>query len=85
MQVAIEVPDYEEEKVLRTEWEYGFRIEVKVSNGAVLLWADKGGLISLARHLLLLSQDAVPSGHHLHFDPGNALEDDSCELVISKI
>lgn len=46
--------------------------------------ANREGLISLARHILLLAQDDVPNGSHFHLDEFNSLENGSLELIISK-
>ncbi|MGF1925343.1 MAG: Imm32 family immunity protein [Bacteroidia bacterium] len=47
--------------------------------------ANKAGLISLAKHLLLLSQDQVPIGHQIHLDEFNSLEKRSVGIIIQKI
>lgn len=49
-----------------------------------MITANKPGLISLAKQLLTLAQDKVPSGYHLHFDEFNSLEEKSYELIIQK-
>ena len=85
MKYIIEVPDYSEQTGLKTEWDVGFEISVRSSAGEVIIGANAAGLRSLARHLLVLAQDATPSGHHLHFDESNSLEDGSLALVLEKL
>jgi hypothetical protein len=60
--------------------ENGFKIEVKIKGDIIAISANKAGLVSLARQLLTLAQDNVPSGSHFHFDDYNSLEDGSTEL-----
>jgi hypothetical protein len=85
MKTEINVPEYTASQGLRTEWDYGFTIAAQIQDGGVLIKANRAGLISLARHLLTLAQEQVPTGHHIHLDDSNALEDGSCELILEKI
>lgn len=82
--IKIEVPKYSPEKGFEYNWENGFDIETKIDDGVIKITANKEGLISLANHLLNLSQDDIPLGYHLHFDEYNALEESSIELIIEK-
>ena len=82
--VIVEVPEYDPERGLRTEWDDGFEIGVRVQDGEVVVTANPAGLRSLARHLLVLAQDAVPVGHHIHLDDSNSLEDGSVGLILEK-
>jgi hypothetical protein len=85
MRVQLDVPEYQASQGIQTTWEEGFTIAVQIdSEGAVLIQADRAGLISLALHLLTLAQEAVPVGSHMHYDEHNALENGSCELIIEK-
>jgi hypothetical protein len=85
MQISVEVAEYSPEVGIRTEWEYGFTIAVRIDEEGVVIQANKSGLISLARHLLTLSQDTIPSGRHIHYDEFNSLEEGSNELIIEKM
>ena len=66
------------------KWEDGFTIAVKIENNAVIITANKEGLLSLANHLTALAQDNAP-GAHFHLDEHNSLEESSTELIIEKI
>jgi hypothetical protein len=66
-------------------WTDGFELNVIADNNAVLIKANKEGLISMANHLLNLAQDDVPKNHHMHFDEFNSLEEGSKQLTIEKI
>ncbi len=84
MEIKIEVPEYNSEKGITYKWMDGFDLETKFENGLISIIGNKEGLISLANHFLNLAQDNIPSGHHLHFDEYNSLNEGSIELVIQK-
>jgi hypothetical protein len=84
MEITLNVPKYSLDQGFKFDWEPGFEIESSIENGTIKIIANKAGLISLARHLLNLSQDEIPAGYHLHFDEVNALEDGSSEFIIEK-
>ena len=82
--IKIEVPEYNPEKGFEYKWEKGFEIEILIDGGITKIIANREGLMSLANHLLNLSQSNIPSGSHLHFDEFNSLEEGSTELIIKK-
>ncbi|MBD5523586.1 MAG: hypothetical protein HDR04_04050 [Lachnospiraceae bacterium] len=84
MKVEIELEDYSKEEGLKLKWEKGFNIKVEREGDEVLISANKAGLISLANHLLTLSQDEVLEGTHIHLDKYNSLEEDSLDVIIEK-
>ena len=66
------------------KWENGFTIAVKIEeDGAVLLSANKEGLLSLANHFMALAQE--PECEHFHLDEQNSLEDGSAELIVERV
>lgn len=69
--------------MMELEWVEGFEIAVSVQNDAVVVSANRQGLLSLARHLTTLA-DARQRGAHLHLDEHNSLDDGSCELLIER-
>lgn len=85
MEVKIEIPKYDRETGIAYLWTDGFELSITADNGAVLIKANKEGLISMANHLLNLAQDSVPKNHHIHFDEFNSLEEGSIELTIQKV
>lgn len=85
MKLEIELPQYSNDGGFPFKWERGFEISVAVHNGEVAISANAAGLISLARHLLVLASDEVPLGVHIHLDQFNSLEEESSELVIQKL
>lgn len=64
-------------------WEDGFEIATRVEDGAVVISANRAGLVSLSNHLLALAQEE-PHGH-FHLDEYNSLEDGSCELIVELV
>lgn len=84
MKIQIEVPTYSPKTGLQFVWEDSFFVEAHVESGSVTITADTGGLISLARHLLMLASNEVPVGSHFHLDESNSLDNGSCELIIAK-
>lgn len=79
----INVPLYDKEG-FHFVWEDGFSIRCSINENSVWLEANREGLISLARHLLELSQETVPEYGHIHLDEYNSLEDASTGLIIIK-
>jgi hypothetical protein len=84
MDVKVVVKEYKPDEGLALTWQPGARIQVRVSDGDVVIKANRAGLESLANHLLTLAQDTVPEGEHLHLDDSNALEDGSCPTILEK-
>ena len=64
-------------------WDDGFAISVRHELDAVVISANREGLVSLARHLQALADE--PGRSHFHLDECNSLEDGSCELIIEKV
>ncbi|MGB8192878.1 MAG: hypothetical protein WCF67_13200 [Chitinophagaceae bacterium] len=77
MRYMLDILDYSPDSGINYKWEDGFEIYATVESKQILIKANKAGLINLA-------QDGVPSGHHVHLDDLNSLEDGSFELVIEK-
>ena len=65
---------------MNIEWVDGFEIRVKVDHDAVVIAANREGMLSLAKQLTALAE-AVP-GQHIHYDEDNSLEDGSAEMII---
>lgn len=84
MIIEVEVPKYSKETGIKYSWEDGFEIETSCDRQAIRIVANREGLLSLANHLLNLAQEGVPSGHHMHFDEYNSLENGSRELIIER-
>ena len=81
MKYTIEVYDYDH--CIEIDYDPEAIIESKHSEyEETVIRANRDGMISLARTLLTLAQENVPSGAHVHMDEYNYLEDGSQELVL---
>ena len=81
-EIKIYIP--EEADDIELVWDKNFKIKTSTPYNTITIEANREGLLSLARHLLLLAQEEVPNGTHVHLDEFNSLEDNSVELIISK-
>ena len=63
-------------------WEEGFAIRVRSDGGAVIVSANREGLLSLAHQLATLAEE-VP-GSHIHYDEHNSLDEGSLEMIVEK-
>ena len=68
---------------MKVEWVDGFEIKVVAENGEIVIFANREGLLSLAKQLMTLA-DGVP-GDHIHYDEQNSLEEGSVELIIERV
>ncbi len=68
---------------MELKWREGFTISVRVENdGAVVLAANREGMLSLANHFAALAEE--PPGSHIHFDEANSLEENSVGLIVER-
>ena len=65
------------------KWVDGFEINVRIENGAVVISANREGLLSLACQLQALAEGKP--GDHIHYDEHNALEQGSWEMIIERV
>ena len=70
-------------EVMEIKWENGFEICVAIENNAVVISANREGLLSLAGHFKALAEE-LP-GTHIHYDECNSLEEGSVEMIIERI
>ena len=80
--IQISVPEYDD--CLEIVWENNAKVSVRDDCDSLLIEANREGLIAIARQLLMLAQEEVPEGSHLHLASYNFLEDNSAELTLSK-
>ena len=68
---------------MKIDWVDGFKIDVSIDpDNAVVISANREGLLSLARQLTALADSLV--GSHIHYDDCNSLEEGSIEMIIQK-
>ena len=81
MKYILEVFDYDHR--IQLDFDPDAVIESSHSEyGETVIKANREGLISLAKILLTLAQENVPSGAHVHMDAFNFLEEGSQELIL---
>lgn len=68
---------------MNMEWIDGSEIRVGFDGQAVVISANREGLLSLAKQFEALANAA--SGEHIHYDEYNALTDGSTELIVEKV
>ena len=68
---------------MKVEWVDGFEIKAVDKNGEIVIYANREGMLSLAKHFSALA-DGVP-GDRIHYDEQNSLEEGSAELVIERV
>ena len=81
-EIKINIPEYDD--AIELVWDDNYKIKTSTPYDTITIEANRDGLLSLARHLLLLAQEEVPNGSHFHLDEFNSLEDSSVELIIAK-
>ena len=81
----IEVTDYNREAGLSLIWEKGYELSCLYKDNCIQITANNEGLITLARHLLSLAQNDIPSGYHIQLDELNGLNEGSTEIIIEKM
>jgi hypothetical protein len=84
MRIVLDVVDYRPEKGVTYEWKKGSVVDCKMQGNSITINANELGLESLANVLLALSQNAVPTGSHIHLDDLKGLEPGSLELIVVK-
>jgi hypothetical protein len=68
---------------MEVHWENGFEISAATDAcGAVVISANREGMVSLARILLALAEE--DPGSHVHLDAFSSLEEGSSELIIER-
>lgn len=61
----------------------GFAIKAVAQKGEIVISANREGLLSLAKKLMMLA-DGVP-GDHIHYDEQNCLAEGSAEMIIERV
>ena len=68
---------------MKVEWVEGFKIKTSVENNEIVISANKEGMLSLAKQLMMLAKGDL--GDHIHYDEHNSLEEGSSEMIIEKV
>ena len=65
---------------MKIEWVDGFEIKAAIESGEIVIYANREGMLSLAKQLTALA-DGAP-GDHIHYDEYNSLENGSTGMII---
>ncbi|MEV8588704.1 hypothetical protein AB0424_17410 [Streptomyces sp. NPDC051180] len=84
MEHVVFTPDRRPGEGLRFSWDEGFEIAVSVSRSEILVKANRAGLTSLARHLLMLAQEDVTGGMHVHLTADQEIESE-IDLILQRM
>ena len=68
---------------MKSDWVEGFEIKVVTENDKTVISANREGMLSLAKQLMMLA-DGIP-GDHIHYDECNSLEEGSAEMIVERI
>ena len=68
---------------MKIDWVDGFEIRVSNTQAEAVISANREGLLSLARQIAALAEEAP--GSHIHYDSCSSLEDGSAEMVVEKL
>lgn len=80
-----EFEDYDANSGILYETDSLMKVSIHSSGEECILSANKEGLMALAKSLVKLAQENVPSGSHFHLDYPIFMEEDSKDLIIEKI
>ena len=84
MQIKLSIPDYDG-NALDVIWEENSNYSLSVEENGVVLRANKQGLISLAKQMIYMAYNNLPTGSHVHYDSFfTKLNNEGVELVIEK-
>ena len=85
MIIEIDIPDYDGNSI-DIVWEKGAKYIATYDNDNVIIKANSEGLLSLARQMIYLAVNAVPSGSHAHYDSFFTTEETvDKELILEKL
>ncbi len=84
MRIMVDIPDYDGNG-LDVIWETNSKYVIRVQNNDVVISANKSGLISLAKQMLYMAHNNLPTGSHVHYDSFFTKMNNECfELIIEK-
>lgn len=85
MKVIVDIPNYDGNG-LDVIWENGSNYAISVEENSVVVSANKSGLISLAKQMLYMAHNDLPTGSHIHYDSFfTHITNEDFELVIEKV
>jgi len=84
MKVTLDIPDYDGNS-LDVVWETGSKYAISIADNDVVISANKGALVSIAKQMLYMAYNNLPKGSHVHYDSFfTKMNEEEYELVIEK-
>ena len=84
MKVTLDIPNYDGNGI-DVVWENGSKYVINIADNNVVISANKGALVSIAKQMLYMAYNNLPNGSHIHYDSFfTKMNEDEYELVIEK-
>ena len=83
MKITLDIPDYDGDSV-DVVWENGSKYAINIVDNNVVISANKGALVSMAKQMLYMAYNDIPEGSHVHYDSFFTKINEEYELVIEK-
>lgn len=84
MKIVVDIPNYDGSG-LDVIWENGSKYMLNIEGDHVVISANRGGLISIAKQMLYMAYNDLPAGSHIHYDSFFTKRNETnIELVIEK-
>ena len=83
MRIILDIPDYDGDS-LDVVWENGSKYAINIDDNNVVISANKGALVSMAKQMLYMAYNDIPEGSHVHYDSFFTKINEEFELVIEK-
>ena len=84
MKITLEIPDYDG-RATDVIWKQDAAVRVDIFGRGVVITANSDGLISLAKQMMYLAEETVPSGCHVHYDDLFLSGGSASSLIIDKM
>lgn len=83
MKITLDIPDYDGDS-LDIIWENDSKYAINIADNNVVISANKGALVSIAKQMLYMAYSDLPEGSHIHYDSFFTKMNEKYELVIEK-
>ena len=83
MKIILDIPDYDGDS-LDVVWDNGSKYTINIADNSVVISANKGALVSIAKQMLYMAYNDIPEGSHVHYDSFFTKINEEFELVIEK-
>ena len=84
MKIILDIPDYDGDS-LDVVWDNGSKYTINIADNSVVISANKGALVSIAKQMLYMAYNNLPKGSHIHYDSFfTKMNEEEYELVIEK-